>query len=191
MAKQKDRTKGLSIGKLSVSTSKSKDMDNGKKSKSLTVKVGDKILYSRNKTKKRDEFNSIPTPMKEENYLNRRGSDRKQIFGTTTNREKSKSSTLNVGIKGDRGSVSIERAKNKYGRINQDVPAFKDKGRVISTKDTSGKGPSYGSYKRKGTNDYVTFGENRYNRRGKQIEKKYSTFTQGKNKVKGTSLKSK
>jgi hypothetical protein len=190
MAKQKDRTKGLSIGKLSISTSKSKDMENGKKSKSLTVKVGDKTLYSRNKTKQRDKFNSIPTSMKEENYQ-RYGIGKGAEVNTFTNRKKSKSSTLNVGLKGDMGSVSIARVKNKYGRINQDVPGFKDKGRSISTNDNSGKGPSYDSFKRKGTLNYVTIGEDLYNRKGKRVQKKQSLYIKGKSKEKGTSKKSK
>jgi hypothetical protein len=187
MAKKKDRTKSLSIGKFSISTSKNKDTDSGKKSKFLTVKVGDKTLYSRYKAKEKDEFKSIPTPLKEENYR----SGRKQILDTTTNRRKFKVSTLDVGVKGDRGSISMSRTKTKYGRINQDVPGFKTKSRSISTNDRSGKGPTYNSDKTKGTTDYTTFGENRYNRKGKQVEKKHSVITKGKSKLKGKFFKSK
>lgn len=133
MAKKKERTKGLTIGKFSISTTKSKR--DGSKSKSLSIKVGDKELYSRSKSKGRNYYKAPVEGVNVSNvspgeYVPRSGKKRISTWSYTSdtnnminNREesipyeskrlKSKASTAKIG------SMTLTRGKDKYGKVKQ------------------------------------------------------------------------
>lgn len=202
MAKKKDRTKSLSIGKFSISTSKNKDMDSGKKSKFLTVKVGDKTLYSRNKTKQKStsdtKIGDIVTPIKEVNYPvklkyrpNTADLTKKIEYPTYSKRKKTKESTLNIGLKGDRGNISIGRKKEKYSNIDGLNSGYKEKARSISATNNEGNGASYPTLKKKGVVGITSYNPQVIKNRSGREERKIKTFVTGMRKQKGTSKKSK
>lgn len=136
MAKNKERTKGLTIGKFSISTTKSKK--DGSKSKSLSIKVGDKEVYSRDKFKGRNYYKapvegvnvSNVSPDKYAPHSGKKGplsikqsytphtysmkNKREESIPYESKRLKSKTSTAKIG------SMTLTRSKDKYGKVKQD-----------------------------------------------------------------------
>jgi hypothetical protein len=136
MAKNKDREKSLKIGKFSISTKKSKN-EYGK-DKKLSIKVGDKEVYSRDKSKYKTEktapfkaknVNSISSDydvkfskrksMPSRMIADNLGLENETDLNLTSKRGKIKSSKL------DLKKVSLERNKEKTGRLKQDYSVDK------------------------------------------------------------------
>lgn len=204
MAKNKERTKGLTIGKFSISTTKSKK--DGSKSKSLSIKVGDKEVYSRGKSKGRNYYKAPVEGVNVSNvspdeYVPPSGKKRistggplsfKQSYSPDTykmknkreesipyesKRLKSKTSTAKIG------SMTLTRAKDKYGKVKQDylldrkddrylgggskLPGLKVKDKTVSyTNPKKGVSSEVSRSKKKGTlsvksSNYATKDRNR------------------------------